>query len=117
MILIRDQNLELLSTASWEYHCTQTGLLKDIWSLWIPFPTTQNHVLDVSSELGWLRNNGLGVMLHYDLDQGSNFGIAELNLWNITAPIPTCSKTYEAYRSPSQPPKIMSWVYQVNWDG
>jgi hypothetical protein len=40
-------------------------------------PTTQNHVLDVSSELGWLRNNGLGVMLHYDLDHGSNFGIAE----------------------------------------
>jgi hypothetical protein len=38
--------------------------------------------MDVSSELGWLRNNGLGVMLHYDLDHGSIFGIAELNLWN-----------------------------------
>jgi hypothetical protein len=96
-----------------EYHCTQTGLLKDIWSLWIPFPTTQ----DVSSELGWLRSNGLGVMLHYDLDYGSKFGIAELNSQNPSTPKPVCSKTYGVYGSPSQPPKIMSWMYQVNWDG
>jgi hypothetical protein len=163
-----------------EYHCTQTGLFKDIWSLWIPFPTTQNHVLDVSSELGLLRSNGLGVMLHYDLDQGIQFGIAELNSQNPPIPKPVCSKTWGlwipfpttqnhvldvssewgwlrsnglgvmlhydldhgsnfgiaelnlwntiqhpnrpaqrhgAYGSPSQPPKIMSWMYQVNGDG
>jgi hypothetical protein len=62
---------------SLEYHTAPKPACSKTWSLWIPFPTTQNHILDVSSELGWLRSNGLGVMLHYDLDQGSKFGIAE----------------------------------------
>jgi hypothetical protein len=83
--------LNLWNTTAPKLACSKT------WSLWIPFPTTQNHVLDVSSELGWLRRNGLGVMLHYDLDYGSKFGIAELNSQNPSTPKPVCSKTWSLW--------------------
>jgi hypothetical protein len=85
MILIIAQTLELPRAESLEYHTAPKPACSKTWNLWIPFPTTQNHVLGVSSELGLLRSNGLGVMLHYYLDHGSNFGIAGLrNLWNNT---------------------------------
>jgi hypothetical protein len=37
---------------------------------WITFPTIQNHFEDVSSELGWLKSNGLGAKVIGHLDSG-----------------------------------------------
>jgi hypothetical protein len=37
----------------------------------IPFPAIQNHFVDVPSELGWMRSNGLGAMLIGQLESGS----------------------------------------------
>jgi hypothetical protein len=37
----------------------------------IPFPAIQNHFVDVSGELGWLRSNGMSAMLIGHLDSGS----------------------------------------------
>jgi hypothetical protein len=36
-----------------------------------PLPSIQNHFMDVSGELGWLRSNGLSAMLIGNLDSGS----------------------------------------------
>jgi hypothetical protein len=42
---------------------TQTRLQFKTYSSWIISLTIQNHPLGVSSELGWLRSNGLALMI------------------------------------------------------
>jgi hypothetical protein len=57
-----------------------------------PFPATQNHSMDGSSELGWLRSNGFGAMLVKDTTNlaknGMEFHEHELNFQNPATPKP-----------------------------
>jgi hypothetical protein len=52
--------------------------MQDLEPPWIPFPTIQNQFGDASSDLGWLRSNGLGAMVIGHLDSGSKMMFCKL---------------------------------------
>jgi hypothetical protein len=82
---------------------------------WIPFPTIQNHALDVSSGLACFGSCGLVIMLLIGYLE-----LAEKLIWESQIFLITHHPNQPAARLrdngfPSQPSKIMHWMYQVTW--
>jgi hypothetical protein len=85
--------------AKWTF--SQTSVPKPdcckTYSSWILISTIQNHPCVVSSELGWLRSNGLAVMMVGTSILAQNSEFAQLNFPHTHAPKPDCCKTYSSW--------------------
>jgi hypothetical protein len=82
---------------------------------WIPFPTIQNHALDVSSGLACFGSCGLVIMLLVGYLELAQKLVWASQIFLIPHRPNQPAARHGSRGFPSQQSKIMHWMYQVAW--